>query len=182
MSEVTKRPQNDIAEQGQRSVTERRQSSTDEYRRKGAPSFACPQCRSTEIQRFSVAYQSGISKVSTKTTGIGMSLSGKIGIGGAKTKGHSQTELSRITAPPERHSYGIWFGCGLIVYLFLAILLEGYKVPGRLANILAIIGGWGPALFFMVRAFRFNRDVYPQRMQRWKNSWICFRCGHKFVM
>ena len=165
MSEVTEYQQKNIAAQGGN----------------GARSFACPHCQSTEIQRFSVAYQSGISQINTKTAGIGMSLSGKVGIGGAQTKGQSQTELSRTTAPPKKLTYGIWFVCGCIVWAFLSIFLGSY-LPLEIANILATIGGGGLALYFMRKSFLYNRDVHPKLMQQWENSWVCFRCGHKFVM
>ena len=165
MSEVTEYQQKNIAAQGGN----------------GARSFACPHCQSTEIQRFSVAYQSGISQINTKTAGIGMSLSGKVGIGGAQTKGQSQTELSRTTAPPKKLTYGIWIVCGFVASFFLSFLFNQI-LPQTLADGLAISGSVGLALYFMYRSFRFNRDVYPKLMQQWENSWVCFRCGHKFVM
>ena len=165
MSEVTTHQQNNVVEQG----------------RSSAPSFACPHCQSTEIQRFSVAYQSGISQINTKSAGIGMSLSGKVGIGGAKTKGQSQTELSRMTAPPKKLTYGIWIGCGFVASFFLSFLFNQI-LPQEIADGLAIFGSAGLALYFMYRSFRYNRDVHPKLMQQWNNSWVCFRCGHKFVM
>lgn len=175
MSEVTEYQQKNIAAQGGN----------------GARSFACPHCQSTEIQRFSVAYQSGISQINTKTAGIGMSLSGKVGIGGAQTKGQSQTELSRTTAPPKKLTYGIWIGCGFVLWFLLAGLvgsiipnpgaLDGTLV-GSLVKTLIAIGAWTPALYFMRKSFLYNRDVHPKLMQQWENSWVCFRCGHKFVM
>lgn len=175
MSEVTTHQQNNVAEQG----------------RSSAPSFACPHCQSTEIQRFSVAYQSGISQINTKSAGIGMSLSGKVGIGGAKTKGQSQTELSRMTAPPKKRTYGIWIGCGFVLWFLLAGLvgsiipnpgaLDGTLVDSILKTLITI-GAWTPALFLMYKTFLYNRDVHPKLMQQWNNSWVCFRCGHKFVM
>ena len=165
MSEVTEYQQKNIAAQGGN----------------GARSFACPHCQSTEIQRFSVAYQSGTSQINTKTAGIGMSLSGKVGIGGAQTKGQSQTELSRTTAPPKKLTYGIWIVCGFVASFFLSFLFNQI-LPQTLADGLAISGSVGLALYFMYRSFRFNRDVYPKLMQQWENSWVCFRCGHKFVM
>lgn len=167
MSEVTEYQQKNIAAQGGN----------------GARSFACPHCQSTEIQRFSVAYQSGISQINTKSAGIGMSLSGKVGIGGAKTKGQSQTELSRTTAPPKKLTYGIWIGCGFVLWFLLTGLI-GSIIPnsGAIAGTLAMIVGWGVALYFMYKSFLYNRDVHPKLMQQWENSWVCFRCGHKFVM
>ena len=165
MSEVTEYQQKNIAAQGGN----------------GARSFACPHCQSTEIQRFSVAYQSGISQINAKTAGIGMSLSGKVGIGGAQTKGQSQTELSRTTAPPKKLTYGIWIVCGFVASFFLSFLFNQI-LPQTLADGLAISGSVGLVLYFMYRSFRFNRDVYPKLMQQWENSWVCFRCGHKFVM
>ena len=102
--------------------------------------------------------------------GIGMSLSSKIGIGGASTKGHSQTELSRMTAPPPKQKYGIWVGLGFAVIVVLALM----------GDAVSTICGAGFAAFFIAKSFRYNQNVHPQLMRQWENSWVCFRCGHKF--
>lgn len=49
--------------------------------------FECPYCQSENIQIYNIAYASGFSNVSGVTTGVGVGMSGRVGVGVGNTVG-----------------------------------------------------------------------------------------------
>lgn len=49
--------------------------------------FECPYCQSENIQSYNIAYASGFSNVSGVTTGVGVGMSGRVGVGVGNTVG-----------------------------------------------------------------------------------------------
>ena len=81
--------------------------------------FECPYCQSENIQSYNIAYASGFSNVSGVTTGVGVGMSGRVGVGVGNTVGTQQTVLSMMATPPKKKSttslfimgtLGIYFG------------------------------------------------------------------------
>ena len=60
--------------------------------------YSCPTCGSQNTQRLSTAYMSGVSQFSAVTSGVGWA--GAPVFGSGWTSGTSQTQLSKIAAPP----------------------------------------------------------------------------------
>ena len=68
----------------------------------------CPQCKSTDLKKVSLAYQEGLYRVDTRTrlTGVLIGSDGPdMVVGKARTKGFRQSELSKILSPPRKWSY-----------------------------------------------------------------------------
>ncbi len=140
-------------------------------------SYTCPECHSENIQRFEIAYQNGISGIDANILGAGISGGGHFGIGGGKTKGVSQTELSKLTAPPRKIRYTTWIILWIVLWFVISLIL-----PASISNIAFIV--FTIAYFYFVmykRMYYYNHEVYPKRMEEWHHSWICFRCGNRFL-
>ena len=137
--------------------------------------FECPSCHSDNVQRFAIAFQNGIADVNTTTAGIGVA--GHFGVGAAKTKGTQQSALSMSVAPPAKKGY---LG-KVILVLFLAFIVGG-MVGGTLGLIVNFLLGVGGLYLIYRQVYCWNRDVHPQLMDEWQHSFICLRCGHKFIL
>lgn len=80
----------------------------------------CPNCRSPDLKKVSLAYQEGLQHVSTRTRlrGVVVGSDGSdIVVGRATTKGTQQTEISKALTPPAKWSYGKLFGRSALVFL-----------------------------------------------------------------
>ena len=125
----------------------------------------CARCNSSDIKAVQLVHKMG----QTSGSMAGMSLSGEIGI--ATT--HNISELAAELGPPVK-------GTGAI-----AILLFGWIVGVVLGfcndsltlfyvcTILSLLGSFAYGLSLS--------RAHAKNMYLWRNRWICFKCGHKFV-
>lgn len=162
----------------------------------------CQACHSTNLQRLSLVYDSGLSDVTAHSLSV-------IGGGLQVYRGTGQSRLSRVAAPPRKQSYIrailIWFvSCCL---LSVALLSTWPHVFGRVSRTSVIgvptahrgsvasppqfpaPGGdttiehvcalclflWLAVWIWRVR--RYNSRVYPAALQKWRSSFMCLRCG-----
>ena len=137
--------------------------------------FECPSCHSDNVQRFAIAFQNGIADVNTTTAGIGVA--GHFGVGAAKTKGTQQSALSMSVAPPAKKGY-LWKVILLLVISSIGGAIFGGTL-GETVNVLLLVGG-GYLIYRQV--YCWNRDIHPQLMDEWHHSFICLRCGNKFIL
>jgi hypothetical protein len=157
---------------------------------RGATPVSCPACGSDNTQRLSVIHMSGISQFSAVTNGVAWGRRAA-SFGHAWTKGVSQTELSTLVAPPPKKTYR----SGLLL-LFLspplaavaaeALLLLVQHVFGvtprydQLATA-CFVGFEAGAAVLLLRALKFNKDLWPKLLLEWQMSFMCSRCGQIFV-
>ena len=90
--------------------------------RGGPMDLQCPNCRSTNLKKVSLAYQEGLQHVSTRTRlrGVVVGSDGPdMVVGRATTKGIQQTQISKALSPPKKWSYLKLFGWSLLVFLSL---------------------------------------------------------------
>lgn len=131
----------------------------------------CSECGSDNVQRVSMAFESGISTVESKTRGVGLA-GGGIGVGAAKTKGVQQSALSQRLSPPRKKGLK-W---AIISIIFGFIILGAASGGGKLLGLLLmVIGG---LMGYM--AFRFNKSDYPALLNKWQSSFYCNVCGSMF--
>lgn len=143
--------------------------------------FECPYCQSENIQSYNIAYASGFSDVSGVTTGVGVGMSGRVGVGVGNTVGTQQTVLSMMATPPKKKSttslfimgtLGIYFGLGLV------LLVSGLSKSNWF--LLLYIGAYAILIYAIHRRTVWNRTVYPQLRRDWERTYSCLRCGNKF--
>lgn len=157
-------------------ISSKEKESTD-YEMEKRKEFVCPNCHSDQIQRFEVAYTSGLADTSSTTVSGGVLGMRVLGIGGAvsKTKGTSQTVLSAKTAPPSKKGY---IKSPLIVGLIVGAIAGGVLNSEIAFNIGFLLS----AGYKVYKAYDFNNNIWPGMMERWRNSYICSRCGNTFVL
>ena len=147
--------------------------------------YSCPTCGSQNTQRLSTAYMSGVSQFSAVTSGVGWA--GVPVFGSGWTSGTSQTQLSKIAAPPTKKSYRN----GLSL-LFLApfigpapfALLERISGVTPVYEHLAVVFGILleiVAFVWLISAFTFNKTVWPKLYRQWQLHLVCLRCGQIYV-
>ncbi len=136
----------------------------------------CPNCGSDNVQRFSVAFQSGVSDVTSHTKGL--MFNGKLGVGGAKTNSVSVSAMAASTAPPQKKSMIKAFLIFGLLSVILASIIQSY-LPKTIRYVADIVLVLGP--FMAYRAFKYNRNVWPKLYEDWSNSWVCLKCGSRFI-
>lgn len=151
--------------------------------------YWCPTCKSQDTQRLSTVHISGLSQFSAVTGGIGWT--GSPAIGGACTTGTSQTQLSAMAGPPPKKSYRnglllLFLSPPLAAIFAQAAFLIAKRVFG--ANLiyeqLATISFFAleiGAITLLLRAFAFNKSIWPSLFRQWQMSFLCRRCGQIFV-
>ena len=80
----------------------------------------CPNCKSTDLKKVSLAYQEGFQRISTRTRlrGVVVGSDGPdMVVGRATTKGIQQTGISKALSPPKKWSYVKLFGWSALVFL-----------------------------------------------------------------
>jgi len=155
---------------------------------RGSPmELQCPNCRSRDLKKVSLAYQEGLQHVSTRTRlhGVVVGSDGPdLVVGSGTTNGIQQTAISRMVAPPRRWSYKT-----LVRWSVLAFLVAGWivfyantvatnsqtvsSVPLTVYTVLMLCAFVGAFAGF----WRHNHSTYPREFARWECSYLCGRCG-----
>jgi hypothetical protein len=156
----------------------------------------CPSCQSTNLQKLSVIYNSGLFDVRASSAGI-------IGGGFYIHRGTRQSRLSQIAAPPRRRSDLRVALLWLLGSCLLAVTIseirpqaldqagQNYHGPKQAMHksgamtrhpSTAVDHFVAVALFLLLaillaRVYRHNRYIYPSAIQRWNSSFMCRRCG-----
>ena len=153
----------------------------------GPMDLQCPNCRSTDLKKVSLAYQEGLQHVSARTRlrGVVVGSDGPdVVVGRAKTKGTQQTEISKALTPPRKWSYVKLFGWSVLVFLSVGwIVFYVHTVDTNSSSVLSlslgIYGILGIGMFAGVWIFfwKHNHSTYPRQFAQWEQSFICQRCG-----
>jgi RNA polymerase subunit RPABC4/transcription elongation factor Spt4 len=127
----------------------------------------CPFCRSDQLRKLSLVFESGLSIIDTRTSGIGFGDGGMgagVLVGGARTRGHQVTATASKARPPAKKG--------------LAEPLWGMAI----CAILLISSAWwwiGIILFFCgaVSNVNWNNETWPKLYHEWNLQFMCNRCG-----
>ena len=155
--------------------------------RGGPMELQCPNCRSTDLKKVSLAYQEGLRHVSTRTRlrGVMVGSDGPdVVVGRATTKGMQQTEISKALTPPTKWSYVKLFGWSALVFLSVGwivfyvntITKNSSSVSSFPLTVFAVLS----ACLFVVLFFLYwnhNHSTYLRKYAKWDRSFICNRCG-----
>lgn len=135
----------------------------------------CPQCKSDNVQKLSIIYESGTHQINTTSHTIGGgigSTSGGVGTANTHTTGQSQSLLAQKSAPPKKKSLGL-----AILVLFVGVIFLFMAMGGSNSSSKVFIASIPVSLFLGFRAFKYNREVYPGEYQNWLKMWHCHKCG-----
>jgi hypothetical protein len=155
--------------------------------RGGSMELRCPNCKSADLKKVSLAYQEGLYRVDSRTRlrGVVVGCGGPdIVVGSASTKGSHQTEASKRLGPPVK-----WLYLKLISWSALAFLAVGWLViythavttnSSTVSSIpltIHIVVSFGIFVILFALFWRHNHSTYPQEYAQWDRSFICERCG-----
>jgi hypothetical protein len=143
--------------------------------------YACPCCKSENIQRLSAVYEGGLSDVntSTKGTGIGIGRGGiGVGIGTSKTTGTSQTAASLRAAPPAKKPYLKPLLAIAAAFIVISIIASA---KGNVAAALIKVAWLCASAGWVYHAFQYNTKVWPPLKAAWDDSYLCNRCNVMFA-
>jgi transcriptional regulator with XRE-family HTH domain len=155
--------------------------------RGGPMELQCPNCKSTDLKKISLAYQEGLQHVSARTRlrGVVVGSDGPdVIVGRATTKGTQQTEISKPLTPPNRWSYLklcgwsalVFLSVGWIVLYVNTITTNSSSVSSVPLTIYAVLSGGLFVVLFLVY-WKHNHTAYPREYAHWNRSFICERCG-----
>lgn len=129
----------------------------------------CSQCQSDQIQKLSLVFESGLSHIQTRSTGVGFGMGG-VGIGAAKTRGTQVTATAAKAAPPRMRA---------LFWPIVALIIFGLMGMGANAHAWLIAAAVAAVVIF-TRA-KWNREVYPSLYDTWNRSYLCGRCGSMMI-
>jgi hypothetical protein len=155
--------------------------------RGGPMDLQCPNCRSTDLKKVSLAYQEGLQHVSTRTRlrGVVVGSDGPdVVVGRATTKGIQQTEVSKELTPPMKWSYPKLFGWSVLLFLSVGWIVFYANTITRNSSFvssipLAVYSFLSAGVFVVLFLIYWNHNysTYPGQYARWNRSFICERCG-----
>ena len=155
--------------------------------RGGPMELQCPNCKSADLKKVSLAYQEGLQRVSTRTRlrGVVVGSDGPdVVVGRATTKGIQQTEISKALTPPKKWSYLKLFGWSVLVFLSVGwIVFYVNTVEANSSSVLSLplgiygILGIGICAGVCILFWKHNHSTYPRQFAQWEQSFICQRCG-----
>ena len=132
--------------------------------------MVCISCGSDNTQRLQVIFEGGTQNINTesKTAGVGIA-GGRAGFGGAvtTTNGTSQSILAQKAAPPTKKRL-------VEIYWILGALISFGSGSSWIVIGLIILGVAGYSAF---RKLKYNSEEFPVFHQRWRDSWMCHKCG-----
>jgi hypothetical protein len=155
--------------------------------RGGPMELQCPNCKSTDLKKVSLAYQDGLQHVSTRTRlrGVVVGSDGPdVVVGRATTHGVQQTELSRSLTPPKKWSYLRLFGYSglaffanawLVVYVH-ALTTQSSSVTSLPLLAFSVLSA-GLFIVLCLAFWKHNHSTYPLKYAQWNRSFVCSRCG-----
>ena len=132
-------------------------------------SILCPQCGSENCQSFAVLNAHGTSVSNTTSRSM---------LGKSHHHEVAQTAMGAATAPPARKGLKGKFWVTVVLW-FLGITNVTGGAPFFLW--VAFLFAGCIVAYFFVRAFQWNRTVWPQLYEEWNQQWLCNQCGTVFV-
>jgi hypothetical protein len=148
----------------------------------------CPSCHTTDVARCCVIYAQGTSSATSQATGS----SYIPGLGFDQTTIYgsvsSSTSLAKVVAPPERPRLRE-VGCltliaavvlGVPVHYVIRWIEGWFGFSEGPWDLLALAPGLLAAPFFVVLHV-ISRQAYQREIQQWGATWVCLRCGHRWI-
>lgn len=155
--------------------------------------IACPKCGCNDVKKLSMIVKEGTASIDakSKTSSIGV---GSGGLGAAIHRGNivgtQQSVLAREATKPIEKGVGLSSGFGLVIIGIILLISSivtfvSYKwlslIPFFL-GIAAFVKGFSPAKHQTDKAAaEEKRKAGVGERRKWEKSWMCVRCGSKFL-
>lgn len=136
----------------------------------------CQQCGSEHTRTFSVVFEEGTTHGNS---------SGHVDGYATSANSFNQTPLAAKCSPPElQRTGGFVQFLGFVLAIYLAVKLNGITWSSKFSE----LTGWPFVLSFLGIGLAFmvtwellvsgpREARYKMAMDRWRQSWVCLRCG-----
>jgi len=156
----------------------------------------CPSCSSSDTYRCETAHSQGSSsgKLSGTSTAISSGWNVAFASHGGSVRQTSHFATQAAPPPIPREFRGNAFvgvsGCvGILTGAFLGGILAlvlifnggGDSVPLVFLLCVGISGLFGAAVTYRPPPTESAKEDYQKKYQEWLKTWICARCGHKWI-
>jgi hypothetical protein len=137
------------------------------------PEVKCPSCGSARVQKSSAIYEQGISHSQGKSSGIGISSRGRVGVYSGGSKSTRISQLAEQNAPPENSVVGCAFAVPFAGFLLLAVFSDIGFLTGVFIGAAV---GVGAALWM----HNLTKNEYAEELAKYNARWYCRKCGNYF--
>ena len=106
--------------------------------------------------------------------------SGGLGFGMARsrTRGVSQTAMSKKAAPPEKKRYAKPLVTMFALYAVMSIMASGTPAFANMAALVWLCS----SVAWIAYASNYNSTTWPPLKAVWDRAYLCNRCGHMFTV
>ncbi len=150
----------------------------------------CPKCTSEDAVKLSLIHSAGLADIRTTSRGHVIGLAGAgllLAVDSFATKGTSQSQLSKLAAPPckkrYRHVILAWL-IGLAIGAWFILFINAPTSthdPHTFIQIHWFVYIFSAAMLLVLTVlWRFNHMTFPRRRKLWNRSFMCRRCGEVF--
>ncbi len=143
----------------------------------------CPHCKSDNTTSFKMAWMAGSSTGRNESRGVAINLRGGLMVGGMSGRTNNQTMIAEQCAPPALKPLKTW---GWVAMFFFVLLFLGPILSGDWASKIFGLVLIAPVVFFGSKAINKSnqkiRDENRQKIAQYESTWLCLRCGTKFVV
>ena len=147
----------------------------------------CPSCNSSNTKTLSMVWSGGTRNGRSGFSGVSVSTSGRVRVGGGRGSSTSQSKLAAACAPPKKGISAALIIGVLFVMFWLPLLgallsvgdapnfLHGFFTVVLLVPLLLLMG------YGLIRLYKHLDKSNKERMQNYSRSWICLKCGTGFI-
>ena len=147
----------------------------------------CPSCQSSNTKKMAMVWAGGSRTGQSRSTGIGVSSRGTIGIGASRGRSSSQSHLAAACAPPQKSSLAkivaailfvlFWIPAfsGVIGFLSSSSFVEGFFRIVLGVPILALV------TYGIIKIYQKLDGESQQQISDYAKTWVCLRCGTQFI-
>lgn len=146
----------------------------------------CPSCNSSNTKKMQMVWASGSRTGKSRSTGIGLSSRGTIGLGVERGSSQSQSHLAAACAPPKA-SLIPKIIVGFIGLLFIPTLLSGVfsifsepKLIDGILNFIVCAPLLGLLIFGLIKLYKKLDEKNKQKQGDYSRTWVCLKCGSTF--
>lgn len=142
----------------------------------------CPSCNSTNTKKMQMVWAGGTRTGQSRSTGVGVSTRGTIGVGAGRGQSFSQSHLAAACAPPKKSKMPFY----VTLVLFLVFWLPMFKVvlsgftDGHLMSAIFGLPILGLISFGLFKLHVHLGKKNKQEIEAYSRTWVCLKCGHTY--